>query len=244
MERNEQELIDELFGNLAQLEREAGPRDAEAERHIDQRVERQPASVYFMAQSLILQERALAAAQERIEELEREAEARAGAGGRGSFLGGLFSGGGAGDGASGARTSVPSTGSVPSAGNRFSYPGQGAAADRDAGSYRSVERNPEPEAARGSGGGSFLGGVMQTAAGVAGGVVLGNMITGMLGGQGHEAQAAQQPESAPGGSNSANTTPEAAHDKPAQDTAGPEADTGLQETGGFDDFGSDFDFDI
>jgi len=233
MERNEQDIIDDLFSHLAEVERSSGPRDTEAERYINQLIASQPAAVYFMTQSLIVQEHALKAAQERIEELEREAEARAGSG-RGSFLGGLFGGGG-GSG-SGSRSSVPSSGSVPSAGGGFRYPQQGAPMDQQPPArYQEPASAPEP---RGSGGGGFLTGVMQTAAGVAGGVVLGNMITGMFSGHGNSAQAAPQPWTAP---------QEASHHaapEPAPDTAAHEDQAGYTETSGFDDFGGDFDIDV
>lgn len=234
MDRNEQELIDELFGHLAEVERGSGPRDAEVERYISQLIARQPASPYFMAQSLIMQERALAAAQERIAELEQQVEDRGNAG-RGSFLGGLFGGGA---GASGpARTSVPSTGSVPRSGGGFSYPGQGAPADRGYGGTPDGGRDPQPQRAPAperSGGGSFLGGVMQTAAGVAGGVVLGNMITGMLGG--HSGHGAQTPASEP------RAPAQEHHHDVADDRRRLDDDsTGSDFDGGFDDFGGGID---
>jgi hypothetical protein len=146
---------------------------------------RQPAAPYYMAQALIVQEEALKAAEQRIAELERQAGDRPAQ--SGSFLGGLFGGGGS---ASPHQGSVPSAGSVPRAGGGFSYP-------RD-------DRAPmdEPRASpygQASGGGGFLSGALQTATGVAGGVILGNMVGDLFKGHGVAAAqpAAPQPAAAP-----------------------------------------------
>ena len=84
MDRNDRDAIDELFAKLADVEGRTGPRDAEAEAFIRQRVAAQPAASYYMAQTIIVQEQALAAAERRIEELERQTRERPG------LLGGLF----------------------------------------------------------------------------------------------------------------------------------------------------------
>jgi uncharacterized protein len=171
MERNEQQLIDDLFRNIAEAERTSGPRDGGAERYISQLVSRQPNAAYYMTQSLILQEQALNAAQQRIEELERGFGGQPSGGG--SFLGGAAAGGAMG-------------GSVPPTGG-FRYPG---ASD---GNYQAQQQQPSrypaptpaPEPERGGGIGGFLSGAAQTVAGLAGGFLLGNMITGMLRGDSH-----------------------------------------------------------
>ncbi len=169
MDQTEQQYIDALFDRLAGAERQSGPRDADAERYIREQISHQPAAPYYMAQTMIVQDEALKAAQQRIEELERELKDRpAQQSGGGSFLGGLFGGGGA----PSRGTSVPASGSVPRAGGGFSYP-QGGTAPME---------SPVARYGQGGGGG-FLAGAMQTAVGVAGGVVLGNMIGGLLGGE-------------------------------------------------------------
>lgn len=179
MDQTEQQYIDELFDRLNRAEQQSTPRDASAERYIQQIVGRQPAAPYYMAQALIVQEEALKAAQRRIEELEQGTRGRPAAGG-GSFLGGIFGGGGS--------TSVPAAGSVPRAG---SGAGMGASRDgRDA-----AQDSPVARYGQSGRGGGFLAGAMQTAAGVAGGLVLGNMITGLLGGDDKgAAQAAEAPK--------------------------------------------------
>jgi hypothetical protein len=69
MQQQERDLIGGLFDRLKQFETQ--PRDAEAEALIADMVRRQPASPYLLAQTVLVQEQALKAAQERIAELER-----------------------------------------------------------------------------------------------------------------------------------------------------------------------------
>jgi uncharacterized protein len=170
MDRNDRQAIESLFGKLANVERQAPPRDPEAEAYIQEQIARHPGAPYFMAQTIVVQEQALNAAQGRIEELEREVASRSG----GGLLSGIL-----GD---SRRPSRPG-GSVPSVGR----------------SARAPEQPSSASLPRGAGGG-FLAGAAQTAMGVAGGLLLGNMIGGMLGGdqaQAADAQAdVEQPEDA------------------------------------------------
>ncbi len=95
MDKYDREAIEGLFDKLARVERETPMRDAGAERFIAEAIQRQPGAPYYMAQSVIVQEHALNAAQSRIEELETElADARTSPQG-GGFLSGLFGGGSA-----------------------------------------------------------------------------------------------------------------------------------------------------
>lgn len=157
MDRNDQQAIQDLFEKLDQVERQSRPRDAEAEAFIREQIARQPGAPYYMAQTIVVQEQALQAAQARIEELERSSSQAQGSGG---LLGGLFGSGGQ------ARASVPRTGRSP----------MGAPHVADA---APVQRH---------GGGGFLAGAAQTAMGVAGGLLLGNMIGGMLAGDAEAAE--------------------------------------------------------
>ncbi|MDQ2102047.1 DUF2076 domain-containing protein [Azospirillum isscasi] len=93
MTPEERTLLSDLFTHLREVETQ--PRDPEAERFIQQTIQGQPAAPYYMAQAVLVQQQALTAAQQRIEELERqvkEAQARAQqtqpppSGGGGSFL--------------------------------------------------------------------------------------------------------------------------------------------------------------
>ncbi|WP_099867400.1 DUF2076 domain-containing protein [Pararhizobium haloflavum] len=171
MDRNDQHAIEDLFGKLKQVEAQGNPRDDDAEHLIATQISGQPAAPYYMAQTIIVQEQALNAAQQRIEELERQ---QAGAPNGGGFLGGLFG------------TSRP-RGSVPSVGRpRTERPGAGAASALGQGMDRR--------------GGGFLAGAAQTAMGVAGGVLLGNAIAGMfLGDEASAATADAGPDEDMGG---------------------------------------------
>ncbi len=88
MDQTERAIIDDLFARLAEAARRAGPRDAEAEELIRRHLASLPSAPYHMAQAIVVQQQALARAQARLEQLEREAEGAAG----GGFLGGLFGG--------------------------------------------------------------------------------------------------------------------------------------------------------
>src|SRR5215470_4016389 len=68
MQQQERELISGLFDRLQPFESQ--PRDPEAEALIKERVARQAASPYLLVQTVLVQEQALKAAQERIAELE------------------------------------------------------------------------------------------------------------------------------------------------------------------------------
>jgi uncharacterized protein len=179
MDSTERQVIDELFAKIRRAEGQSGPRDAEAEARIRQHVAQQPASPYYMAQAIIIQEQALAAANARIEQLERQLSDRP----AGGFLGGLFGAGG----------------SRP-------LPAQPSSAD---GWDPRVAAYANPRHGRGGG---FLAGAMQTAIGVAGGVLLGSAIASMF---------------AP--------DPAAAADEPPVEGAPDDPDLGGFDEGGFDE---------
>ncbi|NUB26217.1 DUF2076 domain-containing protein [Azospirillum brasilense] len=78
MTPEERTLLSDLFTHLREVENQ--PRDPEAERFIQQMIQSQPAAAYYMAQSVLVQQQALTAAQQRIDDLERqvrEAQSRA-----------------------------------------------------------------------------------------------------------------------------------------------------------------------
>jgi hypothetical protein len=148
MDSTERQIIDDLFAKIRQAESQSGPRDQPAEAHIREHVAQQPASPYYMAQAIVIQQQALAAANARIEQLERQLAE----GPTGGFLGSLFGAGGS--------RSVPAR---PSPADGW---------DPRVAAYANQRY--------GQGGGSFLGGAMQTAMGVAGGVLLGSAIASMF----------------------------------------------------------------
>lgn len=164
MDRNDRQAIESLFARLDHVERQANPRDAEADRYIRERIEAQPGAPYFMAQTIVVQEQALENAERRIEELEARLAQPQRSGG---LLSGIFGGG---------QPQRP----APSAAGRASP--WGGAQGRDA----------LPARQGGPAGGGFLAGAAQTAMGVAGGVLIGNALAGLFGG--NEAQAAEEDE--------------------------------------------------
>jgi uncharacterized protein len=162
MTPQERELIDGLFQRLRSAD--TPQKDREAEDLINKRTVELPTTPYLLVQTALVQEHALGAAQERIAQLEKEleaakAQAPASAGG-GSFLGGLLGGnrwnqGGAapaGAGSSAPRSSVPIT--APAA--------------------------PQQSYAAAPATGGFLHSALTTAAGVAGGALLFEGLSGLL----------------------------------------------------------------
>ncbi|MDB5523102.1 MAG: hypothetical protein JWM58_865 [Rhizobium sp.] len=164
MDQNDRQAIEGLFANLATVEQQSGPRDGEADRFISERIATQPGAPYFMAQTIVVQEQALLTANDRIEQLEQELASQSPQ--RGGFLSSLFGGGG-----SPAQARRPQPSSQP---QQASSP---------------WARQPMTGQATSGAGGGFLAGAAQTAMGVAGGVMLGNAIGSMFGG--NEAKAAE-----------------------------------------------------
>lgn len=157
MQYDEQQLINGLFQRLKQAEQQNGQRDAQAERQIAELVRQQPAAPYYMAQSMLIQEAALKRMQARVQELENQLaqqQSQQPASGGGSFLSGLFGGN--------------KTQPTQPAQNWGAPPVQ-----QQPQQYAS----PAPTASRGGG---FMAGALQTAAGVAGGVVIADMLTSMF----------------------------------------------------------------
>ena len=106
MDRNDRQAIEALFDKLATVERQSPPRDGESEAFIRDKIARQPGAPYYMAQTIVIQEQALAAAEARLSELEAQAVQTSP--GNEGFFGSLF-----GDRSQPAR----STGSVPRVGS-------------------------------------------------------------------------------------------------------------------------------
>ncbi len=211
MDQNDQQAIGGLFNKLATVERQAPQRDAEAESFINSQIAQQPSAPYYMAQTIVVQEQALNAAQARIEELERLAAEEPQSGqASGGLFGGLFGGG-----SQPRRSGL----SVPRVGGRAGGMGAGQSMGMGAAQQPSFPPQQQPQ----RGGGGFLAGAAQTAMGVAGGVLLGNAIAGMFGG--NEAQAAEAPAEAP--------ADDAADDATAQDASFD--DGGGFDLGGFDE---------
>jgi hypothetical protein len=78
---DDRDAIDQLFERLADLERRGAPRDREAEALIERRLREQRGAAYYLAQTVVVQERALQEAADRIAALERQGGERRGPGG-------------------------------------------------------------------------------------------------------------------------------------------------------------------
>ncbi|HZH26852.1 MAG TPA: DUF2076 domain-containing protein [Azospirillaceae bacterium] len=189
MDQNDRQLIDGLFRKLGDAERQGPPRDADADDLIRQHLQRQPAAPYYMAQAVLVQEQALNALNARVQELEAELARRPRQATSGGFLGGLF---GAKPHQPAAPAHPPRAGSVPVSGGLWN---RGAPQAHVSSPHTPYPSHHSPSASYpsqpyGYGGRSgFMSGALQTAMGVAGGVLLGNALAGMF--SGNDAQAAQ-----------------------------------------------------
>ena len=168
MTPQEHQLLSGLFDRIRA--QSSGARDPQAEAFIAQAVQAQPHAPYVMAQTVIVMEHTLQAANQRIQELE--AQVRPGAGQapaqEGSFLGNIgrsiFGG------------SAPSP--LPGAPPRAAPPPQSYAPQQ---APQPGPWGQQPQMAA-RGGGGFLQGALGAAAGVAGGVLLAESIGGLFGG--------------------------------------------------------------
>ncbi|OLP58217.1 hypothetical protein BJF93_06225 [Xaviernesmea oryzae] len=178
MDHNDRQTIDGLFNRLAEAERQAGPMDKEADGFIHEKIARQPAAPYLMAQTIVVQEQALAMAEQRIAELEHRAQ-QAPAGG-GGFFSSLFGGAGA------SRTAPPRN-PAPGAANPWAgQPGRQTGYGQPQAYGQGGYGQGQPQGAWGQAqpaqraGGGFMAGAAQTAMGVAGGMLLGSAISSMF----------------------------------------------------------------
>jgi hypothetical protein len=185
MSPDERQLLVDLFDRIRQNSK--NPRDREAEAFIVDQVRAQPYAPYLLAQTVIVQDQALRAANDRLQQLEQHLQQLEGQGrgqpqGSGGFLGSLGSLFG------GDRNPPPS--SVPP--TRWGGPQGGAPGYGQPGGYG---QQPYPPAGgpwtsgapyqQQGGGGGFLKGALGAAAGVAGGVLLADSIRGLFHGAGN-----------------------------------------------------------
>jgi hypothetical protein len=179
MSPDERQLLAGLFDRTRAAS--ANPRDKEAEAFIAEAVREQPYATYLLAQAVIVQDQALGAANEKLQQLEariHELEA-AQANNSGSFLGGLFGGG-----RPAAPTSVPSAGAAPAPTQQAASPwGRQQAAPTPQqyaqSQYGQPMQQPQQQ------GGGFLKGALGAAAGVAGGMLLANSISNLFSNHGN-----------------------------------------------------------
>jgi hypothetical protein len=176
MSPEERQLLTALFDRV----RTAGatPRDPEAEALISEATRAQPSAAYYLAQAVIVQEKGLEAAANHIKELEeRVRQLESGEGDRrqaeqGGFLSSIFGS---------TQTQQP----APAPGPWGGAPREGYEQPRGYDNSRQMAQQPSgpwsQQAYAPSAGGSFLRGALGTAAGVAGGMLLANSLSGIFG---------------------------------------------------------------
>jgi uncharacterized protein len=182
MSPEERQLLTGLFDRIRSAA--TTPRDQEAEALIQDATKAQPYAPYYLAQTVLVQDQALRAANDRLQELEGKVKdlekSQAASGPRpGGFLSGLGSlfGGSSGP------SSAPRTGMPPPAGRWSQSPAQGGWQQQPPQGYAPPSAAPGPWGGQGgSPGGGFLTGALGTAAGVAGGVLLADSIRGLFAG--------------------------------------------------------------
>lgn len=191
MSPEERQVLVELFQRTNAAASQ--PRDKDAEAFIAEAVRIQPYAPYLLAQAVLLQEQAMKGAAERLQQLEAENRdlkaqlaqpAQAAPQGQGGFLGGL----GSLFGGAQQPQQRPAPEAAPQGGPWGRQPAQGGAwnappppAPPQGGPWG----GQQPMAQQGGGGSGFLKGALGAAAGVAGGALLYNSLSGLFGGHGH-----------------------------------------------------------
>lgn len=207
MTPQERDVIAGIFDRLKQASNQ--PRDPEAERFIAERLAQQPYAPYAMAQSVYVQEQALLNMQSQIEQLQAQVQQlQSQPPQQGGFLSGLFGGGAQ------ARPPVPAPQPMPApqgmqrppmgAPGMAMAPQQGGPAQ--GGPWAGQQPGQQPAGPWGGAaaqapqrqGGGFMQTAMVTAAGVAGGMVLGSVLMNAFQGSKPPAPAGEQNAAAAG----------------------------------------------
>jgi hypothetical protein len=189
MSPEERQLLTALFDRIRTAA--ATPRDRDAEALVDQSTREQPYAAYYLAQAVIVQEKGLEAAAGHIKDLEarvRELEADRSDNDKpeqgGGFLSSIFGNSQPPQ----PRQPVPQApSSGPTAGPWGAAPRQQIQQNQgfDTSPRAMPQQQPSgpwnPQASAPSAGGSFLQGALGTAAGVAGGMLLANSLSGIFG---------------------------------------------------------------
>jgi uncharacterized protein len=180
MNSQEREVISDIFRRLEQVADQ--PRDPEAERFIADKLRQQPYAPYAMAQAIHVQEQALTNLHAQVQQLEAELERlQSQPRQSGGLFGSLFGGGSQEPEPrrpTGAPFGQPQYG-TPRGGGQF---GGGQPGPWGGGGPGMAGGQPGAFGAPQRGGSGFLGTAMMTAAGVAGGMMLGNALTSAFGG--------------------------------------------------------------
>jgi hypothetical protein len=180
MSPEERQLLAGMFERIKS--NSAAPRDQEAEAFINDQIRAQPGAPYLLAQTVIVQDFALQAANQKLQQLEaRVHELESAPKPSTSFLGGLF--GGPAPSAPPPRPAPPPAYGQPQGGPWGAAPPPPGYAPQ--GGY--AQPGPPPQGAPGfapPASGGFLKGALGAAAGVAGGVLLADSIRGLFHGGG------------------------------------------------------------
>lgn len=166
MDQNDRHAIEGLFGKLGQAAQAQPHRDPQAEALIADLMARNPGAAYYLAQTVIMQEQALAAAEQQMQQVQAQPAPASG-----GLFGKLFGG----------SQPQPRPMAHRPAPQPYGQPGHGQ--PQGSGPWSS---------GRPSGNG-FMAGAAQTAMGVAGGVLLGNAIGGMFAGPADASEMEQEP---------------------------------------------------
>ncbi|CAL4042645.1 DUF2076 domain-containing protein [Buchnera aphidicola] len=168
MEQKEKILIEDLFNRLEDVEKKSSVRDVLAEKLIQELLVKQNNAPYYMTQIILVQEEAIKKLNERINQLESEillTKDKEKKNSTTSFLSGLFG--------SNHSTSAP---------NNIKNTWGNSSGKQD---YNSLPVNNIPSGNIGTNNSSghissFLGSALQTATGVAGGMIMGNMLMNLF----------------------------------------------------------------
>jgi uncharacterized protein len=193
MTPEERRLIEDLFDRM--MSYGSPEKDREADSLIKERLRAMPDAAYMLTQSVLVQEQALQAANERVAELEdrvRALQERQDGPPRrsGSFLGSVFTNRDRDDraGLEGRPSSVPQVGARAPA-PPYERPSAWGQSERPSAPWQSAPPQQPPQPPPAGSGGGFMRSAMATAAGVAGGVLVADSIRNMMGG-GHAKAAA------------------------------------------------------
>jgi hypothetical protein len=181
MSPEERQLLTGLFDRVRGAANT--PRDQEAEALIQDATKAQPYAPYYLTQTVLVQDQALRAANDRLQELEGKVkDLEKGQAPSGPRPGGFLSGLGSLFGGSSGPSSAPRA-PAPLPGSRWNQAPPQDGWQRPPQGYAPPGAAPGPWGGQGgSPGGGFLTGALGTAAGVAGGVLLADSIRGLFAG--------------------------------------------------------------
>jgi hypothetical protein len=191
MNDQEREVIADIFRRLEQVANQ--PRDPEAERFIAEKLRQQPYAPYAMAQTVFVQEQALARLQAENDQLRAELDHFSRQPQQGGFLSSIFGGG--------ARPPEPAYNTPPA---RHASPWGAPQQMQQPYGMPPQSRGPWGGGMMPSRGGGFLQTALSTAAGVAGGMMIANALSHAFGGD--ENAAAGQSDLADLGNDQAGNT--------------------------------------